>query len=111
MFCKKLGIELDSFSYVKEMNFFDYVWENIGKEGDTILDDFRKKFGSIGILKPSAVAYSPKRKKDYYALDAENISDYECYWEAIKSSLKEGKDCLFDLVKNRKMVFNPNVEY
>ena len=63
MFCKKLGIELDSFSYVEEMNFLDYVWDNIGKEGDAILDDFRKKFGSIGILKPSAVAYSPKKRK------------------------------------------------
>lgn len=63
MFCKKLGIELDSFSYVEEMNFLDYVWDNIGKEGDAILDDFRKKFGSIGILKPSAVAYSPKKKR------------------------------------------------
>ena len=111
MFCKKLGIELNSFSYVKEMNFFDYIWENIGKESDAILDDFQKSFGSIGILKPSTIAYSPKRKKDYYALDAENISDYERYWEAIKRSIKEGKDCLFDLVKNRKMVFNPNVEY
>lgn len=111
MFCKKLGIELDFFSYVEEMNFLDYVWDNIGKEGDAILDDFRKKFGSIGILKPSAVAYSPKKKKDYYALDAESISNYEHYWEAIKRSLKENKDCLFDLIKNRKIVFNQNVEY
>ena len=110
MFCKKYGIELDSSSYVRMMNFFDYIREN-KKEANGTLDEFRKKIGQVGILRPSTIAYGPKNSEDLYDLSANDVSDYEMYWKSIERSVKDGKDYLFDLVKDKNMVFDPNVEY
>jgi hypothetical protein len=102
--------ELEEYDEDLFLDFFHFLWKQ--KDGQETLDKFIEKFGSVGELICAGTVYSPKyHDDDMYDMDTGNESDYKNYYEAMKKSLKEKKDCLFDLVKDRKKVLNPNVEY
>ncbi|MDY6396707.1 MAG: hypothetical protein SPL22_03165 [Treponema sp.] len=52
-----------------------------------------------------------KKTDTDYDLDSDDKSVYEKYYEAMKKSVKENKDYLFDLVKDKKIIYRTDVEY
>ena len=78
-------------------NFFQYLVDKQYPEEE--FNKFTKKFGHYGLCFRTD-AYSPKKKRGkMYSMDPEN---YDIYLAAIKESLVQNKDLLFDLVKDKK---------
>ena len=70
-----------------------------------------KNFGMIAQSIPGGTVYMQKKTDINYDLDSDDKSVYEKYYEAMKKSVKENKDYLFDLVKDRKIIYRTDVEY
>lgn len=83
------------------------------EDGQYLLDAFfnNKNFGMIAQSIPGGTVYMQKKTDTDYDLDSDDKSVYEKYYEAMKKSVKENKDYLFDLVKDRKIIYRTDVEY
>ena len=60
---------------------------------------------------PGDTVYMQKKTDTNYDLDSDDKSVCEKYYEAMKKSVKENKDYLFDLVKDKKIIYRTDVEY
>ncbi len=94
-----------------EMSFLYFIQKK--EDGHYLLDAFfnNKNLGLIAQSIPSGTVYMQKNGDAEYYMDSDDKNVYEKYYEAMKRSVSEKKDYLFDLVKNKKTVLNPNVEY
>lgn len=71
---------------------------------------FIQKFGVIGYLEPGGgLTYHHNKTDEYYFLP-ESVSE-EQVEELMERSVKENKDLIIDLVKNRPVVYKPGCLY
>lgn len=71
---------------------------------------FIQNFGVIGYLEPGGdLTYHHNKTDEYYFLP-ESVSE-EQVAELMERSVKENKDLIIDLVKNRPVVYKPGCLY